>query len=144
MHFRTLLCKKCNGPQGKHNQNDAFVTNVCPWTHSTNVVHWLQTVNLMRAGLAMHWGANMVRRTPTESKSWHRNFRFSSTHSANNVTLFLLKIHMINENGGLLVQLLWIDLPVVLVTGIPACMSSQASDYLQHPAAIMNMHCLLV
>ena len=38
---------------GKHNENNAFVTIVCPWSNSATVVHWLQTINLMRAGLAI-------------------------------------------------------------------------------------------
>ena len=39
---------------GKHNENDAFVLTIfCSWTHSVTVVHWLQTINLTRAGLAI-------------------------------------------------------------------------------------------
>jgi len=54
----------------KHNENDAFVTIVCSWTHSTIVVHWLQTI--IWSGLGWPLG-NMVRST-AETKSWLRNF----------------------------------------------------------------------
>ena len=134
-----LLCKRCSlstdnqsvereicwesgcGMVAKHNENDAFVTIVCSWTHSTIVVHWLQTI--IWSGLGWPLG-NMVRST-AETKSWLRNFFFSSTHSAN-VSLFLQKtINPSNENEQP-AHLLWIDLPVV-VTWIPAStMSSQA------------------
>ena len=55
---------------GKHNKNDAFVTIVRPWTHSVTFVYWLQTINLMRAGLDIGEHG----KEHTEPKSWLRNF----------------------------------------------------------------------
>jgi len=121
------------------NDNDAFVTIFCPWTHSATVVHWWQKIKLMRAGLDIG----------EHGKEHNRNeIMASQLLFSHHLTLQMLPSFYnrqsiwANENEHP-AHLLWIDLPIV-ATWTPANMSSQAILWVVTASSCKNEHPLLV